>query len=275
MKAKVARGRSSGDPYDSQNRRKNARNRPEFAVAPAAAATSAASPAPDATRAPGSILYRDFCLQRVKELYPDLRPRNDYELVTLAIAPRPGTHTELRAWVDGEYAIDVQMLGKEEVDRNTSVLLSTYVEPTGVKPPPGKVSDGVHIRRIPNTEYSIRLFPGSFSAAEYCMDFVDSTSGRPVNSPFDFELWAVPDFEKPWLGMPVVQRIRSIERIFHIKQEDIHDGHEKFILRDGQTCLLKRPGKQTIRFKVPVRRRPAADQQEKLLDLDFPEVVEP
>ncbi|KAI9060941.1 hypothetical protein FKP32DRAFT_1594940 [Trametes sanguinea] len=147
------------------------------------------------------------------------------------------------------------------------------MEPTGMKPRPGEVSKYVHVRPIPDSKYSIRLFPGSISAAEYCMDFIDSATGEPVNSPFEFELWGVSDPDTPWLGMPS-QQLRSIERTHGIKQEDIRPGHEKFILRDGLTCVLIRPGKPGVRFTVPVRRRPETQPQPEVHILDFPKVID-
>ena len=125
-----------------------------------------------------------------------------------------------------------------------------------MKPLPKEVNKYVYIRSIPDTKYSIRLFPGSISAAEYCLDFVDSATGEPVNSPFEFELWAVENPETPWLSMPVTMQMRSIEYAHGIKQADILPGHEKFILRDGLTCVLIRPGKPKIQFTVPVRKLP-------------------
>lgn len=75
-----------------------------------------------------------------------------------------------------------------------------------------------------------------------------------MNSPFEFELWGVPDPEMPWLSIPVSGRLRSVEYVLGLKQRDIMPGTEKFVLRDGQTCVLMRPGKRPLRFTVPLRR---------------------
>ncbi|KAI8973979.1 hypothetical protein BD414DRAFT_498761 [Trametes punicea] len=98
------------------------------------------------------------------------------------------------------------------------------------------------------------------------MDFVDSATGEPVNSPFEYELWGVPDPETPW-AMPMCGRLRSIERAHGIKQEDILPGEERFVLRDGQTCMLMRPGKKSLRFTVPVRLRKAVEEPVDVVDL--------
>lgn len=103
------------------------------------------------------------------------------------------------------------------------------------------------------------------------MDFVNTETQEAVNSPFEFELWAVPDPDAPWLAMPS-GRLYSLERNFHIAQDKILPGIEKWVLRDGQTCLLKRPGKKDVMFQVPVRRKVKPVQYDVDL-LDFPKEV--
>lgn len=131
------------------------------------------------------------------------------------------------------------------------------------------------IRPIPDSKYSLRLFPGSLSVAEYCLDFVDSATGEPINSPFEYELWGVPDPDTPWLSMPIIGKLRSIERGHGIKQEDILPGREKFVLRDGQTCILMRPGKRPARFTVPLRKLELTDVVEDVDVIDLPKVFGP
>lgn len=133
----------------------------------------------------------------------------------------------------------------------------------------------VFVRPIPDSEYSFRLFPGSFSAAEYCMDFVDTATGEPVNSPFEYELWGVPDPDAPWLSMPITGKLHSIERAHGIKQKDIVPGEEKFVLRDGQTCVLMRPGKRPLRFTVPLRKAETVPVVEDVDVADLPKIVGP
>lgn len=108
------------------------------------------------------------------------------------------------------------------------------------------------------------------------MDFIDNATGVPVNSPFEFELWGVPDWDNPLAGLPIVQKMRSIENAHNIKTKDIRPGHEKFILRDGQTCVLARPGHTKIRFKVPIRRRPESEQvqEEHMIVFDLPKFID-
>ncbi|KAI8972204.1 hypothetical protein BD414DRAFT_540383 [Trametes punicea] len=189
-----------------------------------------------------------------------------------------GDLADVYAFLDQELLDDAESEGSLEVmQKCCGRVLDNYVEPTGCKPLPGEVNPFVHIRPIPDTKYSIRLFPGSFTDAEYCLDFVDSTTGEPVNSPFDFELFAGPgETSTPWLSLPMAMKLKSIENIHGIKTQDILPGEEKFILRDGQMCVLTRPGKPKIRFTVPVRQKPKSEPEEAedAIVLDFPKVLQ-
>ncbi len=133
----------------------------------------------------------------------------------------------------------------------------------------------IFVRPIPDSEYSVRLFPGSISAAEYCMDFVDSATGEPVNSPFEFELWGIPNPDTPWLSFPICGQLRPIERAHGIKRKEIRPGAEKFVLRDGQTCVLARPGKRSLHFLVPVWKMETPEVVDDKDMLDLPQFVGP
>ena len=139
---------------------------------------------------------------------------------------------------------------------------------------PKEGTEHVYIRPIPQSDYSIRLFPGSYYGQEWGMDFVNTRTGEPVNSPFPHELWCIPSLSTPWLQTGVHTRLYTIEKSFGITDDKLLPGEEKYILRDGLTCLLKRPGHRDVMFTVPIRR----DQQppEAPIDadvLDFPEVL--
>ncbi|KAJ8474700.1 hypothetical protein ONZ51_g7039 [Trametes cubensis] len=286
MKAKVNRKMSKATrrPYDSSTRGRATPPSPKRAKAETSQAASASAyvtpspymPMSIPTSATGAVLYRDFCMQRVKARYPTIKPCNDWELLYLTETKIEGTVEEVYAELDEEYIGDIREYGFEACERMVADHLASYIEPTGMKPLPKEVNKYVYIRSIPDTKYSIRLFPGSISAAEYCLDFVDSATGEPVNSPFEFELWAVENPETPWLSMPVTMQMRSIEYAHGIKQADILPGHEKFILRDGLTCVLIRPGKPKIQFTVPVRKLPdqAKAAPEDVVILDLPKMID-
>ncbi|KAL7280687.1 hypothetical protein PYCCODRAFT_1432596 [Trametes coccinea BRFM310] len=275
MKTKKATRQSKAQnrPYDSSQRSRHTRVKREVTTTvPSSITTTSASTKPNPGN--GAAPFREFALQNVRSRNPGIEPRNDWELLQLSSRSIKGTPAEVYAWLDAKYAREVERDGVEEVEWCVAEMLNTWMEPTGMKPRPGEVSKYVHVRPIPDSKYSIRLFPGSISAAEYCMDFIDSATGEPVNSPFEYELWVVPDPDTPWLGMPMCQQMRSIERIHGIKQEDILPGHEKFILRDGLTCVLNRPGKPGVRFTVPVRKQPDAKPPPEIHVLDFPKVID-
>ncbi|KAI0657790.1 hypothetical protein C8Q70DRAFT_1073607 [Cubamyces menziesii] len=105
-----------------------------------------------------------------------------------------------------------------------------------IKPQTGQDYADVTFIQIPGSEYSLRFWPGSFHWAEYCVDFVDAITGKPMNVPQKYEIWKIPDPEdKPWL-VSVVAKMESIEKLYGIN--DPLPGEEKFILRDGMACQL-------------------------------------
>lgn len=131
---------------------------------------------------------------------------------------------------------------------------------------------GVFTRPIPGSSYSLRLFPGSPARKEYCLDFVKTSTGLSVNSPFEFELWSIgSSTTAPGCG-PV--RLRSLECSWGYSQKDIPPGAEKFVLRDGMTCMLKRPGHKPVRFTVPKRQATGRDMSDSDVDhIDFPQYI--
>ena len=129
------------------------------------------------------------------------------------------------------------------------------------------------VRPIPDSEYSIRLWPGVTTSREYCLDFVHSATGEATNSPFEYELWSLPDPDALFSLPPM--RLSSLENGFGVKTPDIRPGEEKFVLKEGLTCMLARPGKRGLRFTVPMRRRESSHSQADDFDvLDLPKIVD-
>ncbi|PIL25621.1 hypothetical protein GSI_11370 [Ganoderma sinense ZZ0214-1] len=139
-----------------------------------------------------------------------------------------------------------------------------------MKPKPG--TPNVFCHPIPNSPYSVRLFPGSIALREYCLDFVDTATGNPVNSPPGFEVWSVRG-GSAGMGDGVSARVLSLEHTFGFGGASLKPGAEKFVLRDGQTCLLKRPGYRDVQFKVPTRTEGLNLKQPDVDHLEFPELV--
>ena len=104
----------------------------------------------------------------------------------------------------------------------------------------------------------------------YCLDFVRTDTGEPVNHPFKYELWKIPDPVAPWLSLGAM-RLHTIEETFRVSADMLQPGAEKIFLSDGLTCLLKRPGERDIHFKVPIRTKPQPVGDVHVID--FPERV--
>ena len=103
------------------------------------------------------------------------------------------------------------------------------------------------------------------------MDFVHTATGKPVNSPFKYELRSASSMTS---AQPSI-RILSLERLWGHAERDIRPGEEKFVLKEGLTCMLARPGKRGLQFTVPVRRRePPSAQGDAFDTLDLPRIVD-
>ncbi|KAI0671146.1 hypothetical protein C8Q78DRAFT_974327, partial [Trametes maxima] len=202
---------------------------------------------------------REVFRQAVHKQFPSFVPRNDWELVHLSGGAYQGPESGLHAYLDATLAARVKLYGSyEKLMANAKRILEEVVDFTGLKPALGGPPDPhVLVQPIPGCGYSIRLFPGSLQSSEYCLDFVDSRTGEPVNSPFKFDLITVPDPNGPVGSGPMVC-LRPLECAFGIPRNKIRAGEEKFLLRDGQHCVLRRLGHRDVRFTVPIRRRPQA-----------------
>lgn len=76
-----------------------------------------------------------------------------------------------------------------------------------------------------------------------------------MNSPFEYELWAVPNKKTPLVSCPS-GRLFTLEQGGSSKPRDIGEGEEKSVLFEGTACRLIRPGKKPIYFEVPTKPRP-------------------
>ncbi|KAI0078074.1 hypothetical protein K474DRAFT_976351 [Panus rudis PR-1116 ss-1] len=109
---------------------------------------------------------------------------------------------------------------------------------------------------------------------QYTLDLVYTVTGESVNMPSEWELWFVPPPSKFWLSF-APYRNYSLEHGFDVRGKDLNAGEEKFILKEGMICLLKRPGKKDVRFTVPVLKREerANYDTDDVIDFDFPEMI--
>jgi len=121
--------------------------------------------------------------------------------------------------------------------------------------------DGLVTAPIPDTQYSVRIWEGPLvdgleSKRIYNMDFVLSTTGEPVNSPFDFTLWNVAALEYPWACIALYPREVPSAEIIVKPTKEIPTREEKVFLEEGEAYAIHRPGKRDTLFVVPKRSVP-------------------
>ncbi|EIW52414.1 uncharacterized protein TRAVEDRAFT_53837 [Trametes versicolor FP-101664 SS1] len=264
-------------PYDSSKRSKaNSKHLATLSTSLSVAGTpSTSSTPPSQSTRPTKRLHtmREVAMKTIRKHYPYFTPRNDWEVLYLSSAPYSGSEAGLYERLDNYLALDIKEQGSyKSVVRRATRDLDEPWEMTGLKPSPGDPE--VFVRPLPGSEYSIRLFSGNAASKDYCLDFVLTSTGEPVNSPFKFDLFTLPNPDAPVGSVPTV-RMCPLEHSFGISQSEIDPGEEKFLLHDGQHCLLRRPGHRDVRFKVPTRRRPKPEAPPVDADiLDFPDIID-
>ncbi len=109
---------------------------------------------------------------------------------------------------------------------------------------------------IPNSPYSLRMWPGPVSEHQFCMDYVlANDTNKAVNRPTGYNLTFHVPTPLPWLGVGE-QALHSVEANFGIPDEDILPGEEKFVVSDGVVCTLEYPEQDAgsvVRIEVPKR----------------------
>ncbi|KAI0768662.1 hypothetical protein BD413DRAFT_629352 [Trametes elegans] len=214
------------------------------------------SPPPGASPEATEVTARFYYLEFIRKAHPGMQPQNDFELVTLGSDWLWGltTREQKREWLAYQWAEQVAIHGGADVAlQRATALADTPGECTGRKPLPGEPN--VTLIPLHNSGYAMRLWPGSFTAAEYCLDFVKKSTGEAVRTPPGYALWFVPDPSTPWLQGSAPVELVSLERGHGIPEDEILEGEEKFVLRDGMNCVLRRPGCRDARFTMPLRPR--------------------
>ncbi|KAI0759379.1 hypothetical protein BD413DRAFT_617837 [Trametes elegans] len=216
---------------------------------------------------------RDIFLQLVRKTYPYYTPKDDLELMSLSSGRYEGPPSGIEQFLKQDLA-RFHERGYEASLAKSKEGLDKLIEATGIKPSPG--DPNVFVQPIPDSEFSVRLFPGCTEAKEYCLDFVRTTTGEAVNSPFpEFALFSAPGPDAPIGSGPVVS-ISPLECAFGMSRDQIPPGEEKFVVADGTTCVLQRPGHKDVRFTIPIR-RPRNPPPKPVIDahvLAFPQYTE-
>ena len=121
------------------------------------------------------------------------------------------------------------------------------------------------------------------------MDFIATASGVPINSPIVHELFVT---GAPADALPNLPHSNSHSNAHSRSEEGVEiggqqmtrvfasgggraaPGQEWFVLKDGQTCALRRQGARDVVFQVPVRCEKAAAEDLRDVDvLPFPHVL--
>ncbi|RDX40601.1 hypothetical protein OH76DRAFT_1365989 [Lentinus brumalis] len=103
---------------------------------------------------------------------------------------------------------------------------------------------------IPGTKYSLRLFPGSYVAREWCLEFILTRSEKPILTPANVTVWHIPDPD--WAEGVGYNRIFSLEDTFTDSLPGVPIKEEKYVLRDGEKVIVYMP-KKSVEFIVPRR----------------------
>lgn len=101
---------------------------------PTSSASSSNTPSPSPPPSFASETARETYVDSFRENYPNLEPRNDYELLKLAQRKLKGTTAEIRARVDAMLKVDITFFGTREAAFAAATrTLDTVVAFTGVR----------------------------------------------------------------------------------------------------------------------------------------------
>ena len=115
--------------------------------------------------------------------------------------------------------------------------------------PASDAKSGVTLIKLPDSEFSLRIWRGSCAHQLHCLDLVDTDTTHPVNFPPGFEIWMLSCDRDPTMRS---QRLPSLENIHGCKSDAIPTGEEKFVLRDRMPYGLHRVGKELVVFTAPM-----------------------
>ncbi|KAI0081458.1 hypothetical protein K474DRAFT_1656605 [Panus rudis PR-1116 ss-1] len=203
---------------------------------------------------------REAFLEMAQRKYPRVPPRHDFDIYTFASANFKGPRDsapEVYAWSDEQFELTVRVnmararppITKEEAVAQVwtdakELLARPSDQMIGRKP--RKNDPRVKVQPIPDCDYSVRLWPGVASCYEYHLDFIRTSTGEDAIAPSNWEIWQTTSPAQFGQG----RRISSMERAFGVKRTDLQE--EKFLLREGSTYMVKRPGQKDVRFTVPI-----------------------
>ncbi|KAI0308984.1 hypothetical protein OF83DRAFT_1180149 [Amylostereum chailletii] len=202
---------------------------------------------------PAYETYREHFTRIVQKRYPNITPKNDMHLFMLARDTpdkTPEARIERLAKERTRTGITLAQARKKvlsELNDRLEQRATVY----GLKPEPGE--EEVHYLPLPDTKLDIRVWgKGLAHKHKYCLDFVDKATREPVNSPRDFELWAVPQLNMWWLPS-FSGKCQSAEVAFGVDRNKISPGQEKYLVTEGASYRLVRKGLKDVFFTIPMR----------------------
>ncbi|THH28046.1 hypothetical protein EUX98_g6140 [Antrodiella citrinella] len=216
--------------------------------------------------------YRDCLLLSCKRYYPNIVPRHDFDILYLSSGAFNEDDSKFYAFSDKHFESEALFFSatctaqerengvvNEKLWKSLAETMDGPPSVAGIKPAPGE--DDVRTRPIPDSKYSLRIWGKHLEQSrQYCLDFVDTKTGEPVNFPFEYELWAVPRRAAPMVPCPSA-RLKTVEEALG-PLDGIAEGELKFLLFEGTACRLIRPGKKCLYFEVPTRPHPEDESGE-------------
>ncbi|KAI0314958.1 hypothetical protein OF83DRAFT_1134254 [Amylostereum chailletii] len=197
--------------------------------------------------------HRALYTRLAKKNHPNITPKDDVHLYILAknLSETPEERIANRAKLIRKPGETIKQARKRFCDRTTN-FMNQRATVYGLKPESPDEED-VHYLPLPNSPLDIRVWgKGLAHVHMYCLDFIDRTTRKPINSPADFELWAVPQLNAWWLPSST-GRCQSADNAFGIASNKITPGDEKFCVSEGASYRLVRKGHKDVCFTVPRR----------------------
>ncbi|EIW63137.1 uncharacterized protein TRAVEDRAFT_17592 [Trametes versicolor FP-101664 SS1] len=183
---------------------------------------------PSVSQEVGPEVARHVYLECAQKAHPDITPMDDFEILMLGGSDLKGCTTvaEKRGWLAARRTALAEALGSAEaVLQGAKQMLDRTIETSGRKPDPG--DPNVYMLPIHGSDYTMRMWPGSFARSEHCLDFIETKTGKAINAPDDYSIWFMPDPSAPWLQGAGPVELVSLERSFGMQPADIPEGEEK------------------------------------------------
>ncbi|KAK7685234.1 hypothetical protein QCA50_011597 [Cerrena zonata] len=201
------------------------------------------------------ITVRDDMLATVRSQFPTYVPSNDFELDNIyrfvLHAPPDYSAADIEKWLK-ENAMTMECT--QEFLAAYTIALDSLCASSGMKPPSSATQDdGVILIQIPDSKYSIRLFPGSDITTHF-MDYVLTDTGNPADEAFAlYRLYQISDWD-------VEHEPEEVITIEDALGAFCYKGEQRYILTNENKYHVKRSDEEDstepTTFEVPYCRMP-------------------